>query len=69
MSRRVCETCAWFAAGKYEFGICAHRDGVADVDLAMVLRYSAEDAAERIRLSDDTCEHWEREEDDEHEAR
>ena len=44
--------------------ICAYRDGVVDVDLAMVLRYSAEDAAERIRMSDDTCKHWEREEDE-----
>lgn len=64
MSRRVCETCAWFAAGEYEFGICAYRDGVADVDLAMVLRYDSEDAAMRIRLEDDTCEHWKREEDE-----
>lgn len=63
MSRRVCETCAWFAAGEYEHGICAYRKGVVDVDLAMVLLYSAEDAADRISMSDDTCEHWEREED------
>lgn len=62
MSRRVCETCAWWVAGKYEYGVCAYSDGVVDVDLAMVLRYSAEDAAERIRMSDDTCKHWEREE-------
>lgn len=67
MSRRVCETCAWYAAGEYEHGICAYRDGVVDADLAMVLRYSAEDAAERICMSDDTCENWEREEEDEHE--
>ena len=68
MSRRVCETCQWFATGEYEHGICAYRDGVVDVDLAMVLRYSAEDAAERIRTSDDTCGSWEREEEeDDHE--
>lgn len=59
MSRQVCETCAWYAAGEYEHGICAYREGVVDVDLAMVLCYSAEDAADRIRMSDDTCKHWE----------
>lgn len=65
MSRRVCETCAWFAAGEYEFGICAYTTRHCHrthwlIDVRM--------APERIRLSDDTCEHWEREEDD-HEAR
>ena len=65
MSRRVCETCALYAAGEYEHGICAYRGGVFDVDLAMALLYSTSDAAKRIRMSDDTCEHWKREEDDE----
>lgn len=24
MSRRVCETCVWWAAGEYEHGICRY---------------------------------------------
>lgn len=59
MSRRVCETCAWFAAGEYERGICAYDFYVLVNNTADV----AHEAAERIRMSDDTCEHWEREED------
>lgn len=69
MSRRVCETCQWFATGEYEHGICAYRNGVVDVDLAMALLYSAGGAAERIRTIDDTCKCWEREEEDERWAR
>lgn len=65
MSRRVCETCAWWAAGEYEHGICAHKDGVFDADLAKRWMFTARHAAERIRMSDDTCNNWEREEEDE----
>lgn len=65
MSRRVCETCAWWAAGEYERGICAYDFYVLVNNTADV----AHEAAKRIRMSDDTCEHWEREEDDANEAR
>lgn len=65
MSRRVCETCAWFAAGEYERGICAYDFYVLVNNTADV----AHEAAKRIRMSDDTCEHWEREENDANEAR
>lgn len=64
MSRRACKTCAWWVAGKYEYGICAyttrhvhHTHWLIDVRRA----------PERIRLNDDTCEHWECDEEDEHE--
>lgn len=61
MSRRVCETCAWWAAGEYEHGICAHIDyvtpyGAKHWDMPPI------DAAKRIRMGDDTCGSWEREE-------
>lgn len=61
MSRRVCETCQWFAAGEYEHGICAYRKHV-DSFTAKHWVMSPIDAAERIRMSDDTCGNWEREE-------
>ena len=65
MSRRVCETCAWWAAGEYERGICAYDFYVLVNNTADV----AHESAKRIRMSDDTCEHWEREEDNANEAR
>jgi hypothetical protein len=68
MSRRVCETCAWFAAGEYEHGICVYRVHT-NPSKAKHWVISPVIAAERIRMSDDTCEHWEREEDDANEAR
>lgn len=63
MSRRVCETCQWFAAGEYEHGICAYIDHVTPYT-AKHYDMPPIDAAKRIRMGDDTCEHWEREEDE-----
>lgn len=66
MSRRVCETCQWFAAGEYEHGICAYTN-VVNADSAMRWLFNARRAARRIRMSDDTCKNWERKGEDEHE--
>ena len=57
MSRRACETCAWFAAGEYEHGICAYIDHVTPYT-AKHYDMPPIDAAKRIRMGDDTCEHW-----------
>lgn len=64
MSRRACETCAWWVAGEYEHGICAYRKHV-DSFTAKHWVMSPINAAERIRTSDDTCGSWEREEEGE----
>ncbi len=61
MSRRVCETCAWCVMGVDDHGICSYRKYV-DSFTARHWAMSPINAAERIRMSDDTCEHWEREE-------
>lgn len=47
-----------YAAGEYEHGICAYDFYVLVNNTADV----AHEAAERIRMSDDTCKRWEHEE-------
>lgn len=64
MSRRACKTCAWFAAGEYEHGICACIDHVTPYR-AKHYDMPPIDAAKRIRMGDDTCEHWKEQDDDE----
>ena len=62
MSRRVCETCAWWVAGEYEHGICAYT-ALHDCHTRWLIEVC--EAADSIRMSDDTCEHWESEEEGE----
>ena len=63
MSRRVCETCQWFATGNlgcmYDYGICTYKDRTAPM--------SPDDAADQIRNEEDWCKHWERKGEYEHE--
>lgn len=64
MSRRVCGTCAWCVMGVDDHGICSYRKHVTPF-VAKHTDISVINAAALIVYADETCEHWEREEDDE----
>lgn len=79
MSRRVCETCAWFVTGEIDgvngYGICSYRERRTPTPyLARQTVMYPIIAAQQIRREEDLCKNWERDdreswerEEDEHE--